>query len=294
MLLRSVFFTACSLFVASSAHAVSIGQAKDLLLSVQDTLSECSEERAAVNTSLAHLSDIELPISGDYALVNIPRGVLTVFEDHQIKFEMKVIVGKAENPTPVFSSTISSVRLNPTWTVPESIIEEENWYEKLQTDPDFFIRNKFEFRNKDYELIPLEEAMMDPTQVEKWIQSPGENNALGSYRFNVLSSESIYLHDTRDRENFYDGSPITLSHGCVRLENPKKFANWLLDLDEKKVDAFVRSGSSFDLPVRKEMPIFISYLPAWPGDENTIYIHDDIYNKNINCNTLQIYSEHSK
>ena len=222
-------------------------------------------------------------MKGKFVIVNIPGGFLTAYENAEPVLEMKIIVGKEEHQTPQFDTEITTVRLNPTWTVPSSIIKDDNWFKKLKEDKEFFLRNRFEFRDKDNLLLSLDEASENPNLVHRFIQSPGPMNALGKFRFNIKSVDSVYLHDTRDPENFYDGSPITLSHGCVRLEKPKEFAMWLLDWTEEKMDSYLYDGSTLDFKLKNEVPISLGYYTAWPNSENEIFIYEDVYklDKNI-------------
>lgn len=252
------------------------------LMSGLRNVNQCSDEQSAIVSTANRLKQLSFPKSGKFVLVNIPGGFMTAYEDGQAVMEMKVIVGKNTHQTPEFSTEISSVRFNPTWTVPYSIVQDENWKERLVTDTQFFIRNKFEFRDIEGKLLSLREAVDDPNRVSKFIQSPGDHNALGRYRFNIKSSESIYLHDTRDRENFYDGSSTTLSHGCVRLENPQKFAKWLTGWSNEKIESYIKEGSSYDYTLSEHVPVILGYFTAWPSAEGEILIYDDVYGKDIN------------
>ena len=263
---------------AASANQVTESIANYLnsgLRSVQ----QCSTEHDAIASTAERLKGLSFPTKGKFVLVNIPGGFMTAYEDGKAVMEMKTIVGKKTHQTPEYSTEISSVRFNPTWTVPYSIIQEDKWKEKLVNDTQFFIRNKFEFRQADGRLLSLREAIEAPERVSRFIQSPGDHNALGRYRFNIKSSESIYLHDTRDRENFYDGSPSTLSHGCVRLEDPKGFAKWLTGWSDEKIDSYIREGSSYDYILEEQVPVILGYFTAWPSANGEILVYDDVYNK---------------
>ena len=282
MLRRASLITALCFF-ASPVFADGAKFISDYISSALPSTEKCSIEQSSILHTVDKLEGVSFPKTGKFVLANIAGGFLTAFEDGSPVLEMKTIVGKVEHPTPEFFTEITSVRLDPTWTAPNSIVKDEGWRDKISKDPDFFIRNKFEFRDGKGQLLTLREAVEEPTRINSWIQSPGPLNALGAYRFNIKSSESIYLHDTRDPENFFDGSPITLSHGCVRLEKPKKFALWLLGWDEAKLSNYVTSGTSFDFPLQNHVPIVIGYYPAWPAATGEVYIYEDVYSKVDGC-----------
>ncbi|EPX83985.1 hypothetical protein Salmuc_01760 [Salipiger mucosus DSM 16094] len=239
----------------------------------------CSRAASAIDLSVDQLGDLAFRDTGKFVLVNIAAGSLVAYENGIPVMEMDAIVGKPEHETPEFDTEITSVRLNPTWTVPWSIVREEDWLERLETDPDFFRRNRFEIRDGDGDLMSLDEAAADPHRVRKFIQAPGRYNALGKFRFNIGSSQAIYLHDTRNRENFYDGSPITLSHGCVRIEKPLSFAAWLLERSESEITAMTRDGWTRDISLGTDVPIIMDYFTAWPNSAGELMIYDDIYDK---------------
>jgi murein L,D-transpeptidase YcbB/YkuD len=242
-----------------------------------ENLPNCSPEMNAINHTSEILSFTEFPSYGKFVLVNIPGGTLTAYEDGEPVIEMKAIVGKPLHPTPTQTTEITEVRFNPTWTVPSSIVISEKWMDRLYSDPDFFNRNNFDFKNKDGQNLTLEDAKSSPELIERFVQRPGLNNALGEYRFNIGSSQSIYLHDTRDRDAFHGNGPIALSHGCVRLEKPKEFAEWLLNMSSEEVDNFRAAGDTIDVELEYPVPIIMEYFTAWPDASGDIIIHEDIY-----------------
>lgn len=285
--MKKILLSFCfSLLLSGVSYAGSITDSiSEYLYSGLDDLSQCSSEYSAVSSTAEHIKNFYFPKKGKFVLVNVAGGFLTAYEDGRSIFEMRTIVGKATNQTPENQTEITSVRFNPTWTVPNSIVKEENFRERVQTETQFFLRNKFEFRDSNNELIPLQEAISNPSIIARFVQSPGNQNALGRYRFNIQSTNSIYLHDTRDPERFTDGSPITLSHGCVRLEKPKEFAKWLTGLTDKQIDKYIKEGSTYDYSLTDKVPVVMGYFTAWPNKDGEILVYDDIYNKNKNyCN----------
>lgn len=249
------------------------------LLAGQDLAPNCSPERAAIHSTAARLAKTAFPNEGKFVLVNIPAGRLVAYEDGAPVLEMKTIIGKAKHPTPTMSTRVTSVRLNPTWTVPWSIVREDDWRRKLREEPEFFTRNRFELRDAQDKLVTIADASKNPSRVTKFIQAPGRYNALGEYRFNIASSDAIYLHDTRDRQDFHEGGSIARSHGCVRLEDPRAFARWLLEVDDAWIEEQMRDGSTRDFSVPDNIPIVLGYFTAWPNADQEILVFDDVYGK---------------
>lgn len=265
--------------LAGAASANPADGIRAFLLAGQDLAASCSPERDAIRSTAARLAKTTFPSQGKFVLVNIPAGRLVAYEDGTPVLEMKTIIGKAKYQTPVMSTRVTSVRVNPTWTVPWSIVREDEWLRRLKDEPEFFTRNRFELRDAQDRLVTISEASKNPKLVAKFIQAPGRYNALGEYRFNIASSDAIYLHDTRDRQDFYEGGPIARSHGCVRLEDPRSFAKWLLDVDDDWLEEQMRDGSTRDFRVSETIPLVMDYFTAWPNSDQEIVVFDDVYGK---------------
>ncbi|MBO9428401.1 L,D-transpeptidase family protein [Sulfitobacter sp. R18_1] len=274
-----VALLAATCLFAPSAQAEPAEVLKNFIKSAAPTVAMCSRERQAIEHTVSSLDGISFPSEGKFVLVNIPTGILTAYEDGSPVLEMDIKVGTAEHQTPVWTTRLTEVRLNPTWTVPWTIVRDDEWRKRLVEEPEFFTRNRFELRTRDNELLSIEEASKNPNKVARFVQSPGRYNALGEYRFNIESSSAIYLHDTRDRQNFHDGSPLTLSHGCVRLEKPLEFAKWLLNKTEDEITDLKRDGSTLDIPIEDHIPLVMGYFTAWPDSTGDIVVYDDIYEK---------------
>ena len=273
---------ATSILFSTSALANGAEVIRQYIGSALPDLPQCSQESNSIKDSMENLLWSDFPTHGKFVLVNIPGASLTAYSDGEPVMEMKVVVGSPKHPTPVQETQITEVRLNPTWTVPYSIVRDEGWKDRLNKNPDFFTRNNFEFHDGNGGLLTLEEAQSDPDLVAHFVQAPGRYNALGEYRFNIQSSQAIYLHDTRDREAFDEDGPMALSHGCVRIQKPRDFALWLLDLSEDEVDELRSDGVTVDIKLPEPVPIVLGYFTAWPDAAGNIVIYEDIYNREQN------------
>ena len=142
---------------------------------------------------------------------------------------MRVIVGRQARRTPFFAGEITSIRLNPTWTVPERIAVEDK-LPVILDDRDFLKEHGFRV------FAPAGEAWreIDPAEVD-WTrlsekhfpyrlrQDPGPENALGRIKFQIPNLHDIYLHDTPSR-GLFARAERGFSSGCIRVEHPVDLA----------------------------------------------------------------------
>jgi L,D-transpeptidase YcbB len=203
---------------------------------------------------------------GKLIIVNIPEFELYVDSGKNITFQMDVVVGAEGHNTTMFSGNLSTVVFSPYWNVPPSIVKKE-------------ILPAME-RNKNY----LEKKDMEITGHEGGLpvirQRPGNKNALGKVKFLFPNSFDIYMHDTPDKE-FFKRSGRSLSHGCIRLSDPVKMANYLLQDSKKwtpqKIDSAMNSGDEQFVKIPHPVPVIITYYTSWVDDKGTLRFADDIY-----------------
>lgn len=202
----------------------------------------------------------------DYILVNIPEYKLHVFEKGQQAFDMNVIVGAEGNSTVIFNGKLKYVVFAPYWNVPPSIVRKE-------IVPGMN-------RNSNY----LERQNMEITGHEGGLpvvrQKPGPKNSLGLVKFLFPNNYNIYLHDTPNRDLFSRASR-SLSHGCIRIQEPAKMANYLLT-DQKewtpeKIDSAMHGTKEKWVTVSNPVSVFICYLTAWVDDNGKLNFRKDIY-----------------
>ena len=140
--------------------------------------------------------------------VNVADYSVAVMDGDTIIHQSRVIVGKPETPTPIFSNVMRYILINPSWQVPDSIIQKE-----MLPKLDYLSRHGYEVKTVGGRLTVR--------------QLPGETNALGRIAFMFPNDHSIYLHDTPSRELF-DEETRAFSHGCIRVEDPLSLAELVL------------------------------------------------------------------
>ncbi len=200
----------------------------------------------------------------DHIEVNIPDFSLAVLHGTAIVHQARVIVGKPENPTPLFSKKMEFLIVNPYWNVPYSIIKKE-MLPKLASDPNYFERHGYEVVERGNTLIVR--------------QPPGEENALGRIKFMFPNAYSVYLHDTPSR-SLFDNDQRALSHGCIRVDQPFKLAEVVLGRDsgwsEERVRRLVGRGErAINLP--RPIPIHLMYFTAFVDEYGHLQLRDDLY-----------------
>jgi murein L,D-transpeptidase YcbB/YkuD len=180
---------------------------------------------------------------------------------------MRAIVGAPEHPTPVLHARMTSVLFNPPWNVPWSIIQNEI-RPLLKRDPGYLERNGYAYVERN-----------GGRQLE---QLPGPNNALGQIKFEMPNLDDIYLHDTPTR-TLFARSRRALSHGCVRVEDPRGLASLVLAPSPAAapdaIDQAVASGETLSVPLPHAIPVYLLYWTAFVDADGQVEFRDDIYGR---------------
>ena len=225
-----------------------------------------------------------------YIWVNLPGYYLKVWSADTVALESKIICGKPNTPTPILTSAISDLVLYPTWTVPTSIISKD-MLPGLKRNTSYLARKGLYLLNGKGEKI--NPANVNWTKYTKGIpfriqQGSGDDNALGVIKFNFENPFSVYLHDTNQRYLFKN-SIRSLSHGCVRVQEWQKLANFIVRNDSinlKKNDImhyntdsiinWIAHKEKHTIEVKNKIPLFIRYFSC-ENINGSIKFYDDIY-----------------
>ncbi len=199
---------------------------------------------------------------------------------------MDVIVGKPYRRTPVFTETIKYIVFNPFWNVPASIAIQDK-LPQLKRDPAAAAAAGFEAKPQGSDVFVPVDAI-DWSGVRKGNfnyllrQRPGEYNALGRMKFMLPNAHAVYLHDTPSRELFRR-QERSFSSGCVRLEQPRQLAEWLLAKDgnpaHRRLDALLASGDTTTIYLKKPIPTYLVYFTAFVADDGDVAFRRDIYDR---------------
>lgn len=215
-----------------------------------------------------------------YIVINIASATLRYMEKDSVVLEMKIVAGKPNTPTPRFAARCNEIILYPYWNVPHSIAVKEILPAVKASVGVLELLNM--------QVVDKKGKVVNPNTVQwsaynarhlpyRFRQSTGCDNALGIIKFNLTSPYSVYLHDTNLKSAFA-ASKRYFSHGCIRLEQPEKLANYLLteQLDSKFLAACLKNQRPVHLPLQQAVPVFVVYVTA-AVDSGRAVFYDDIY-----------------
>lgn len=243
-----------------------------------------------VNQVLVNLERVrwlEPDLPEKYIIVNIPAQTLWAVDDNKVKFEMPVIIGRKKRQTKSFVTTITGVRFNPTWTVPETI-KFEDYLPKLQEDPNYLNDKGIEFvwgRGSDALTLPPESiqwAHLSENDIKsiRMVQGPGSNNPLGRIRLHMPNQYNIYLHDTNNKGKF-TREDRALSSGCVRMLDPHKIAEFVLadnnNWSEERMTKVLDKGEMKDIGASNKIPVYLLYQTIWENSDGELTFGGDVY-----------------
>ncbi|MEQ5206484.1 L,D-transpeptidase [Proteus sp. fly-1067] len=243
------------------------------------------------------------PAIGDTGIwVNIPDFSLYFYANNELILDSKVIVGRPDRKTPIMSSALNNVVVNPPWNVPTSMTRKDI-VPRGKADPSYFSRKGYTiysgWGNDAYPINPYDidwqnmSAANFPYRI--W-QAPGPTNSLGRYKFNMPNSEAIYLHDTPNH-SLFSKNMRAISSGCIRVNKASELASILLGdagWKQDRIDAALKRGSTQYAPIPERIPVYLYYQTAWVAQENAPQYRVDIYGYDKSISNAQPYLENIK
>jgi murein L,D-transpeptidase YcbB/YkuD len=220
-----------------------------------------------------------------HLIVNIPYFHVVAREHGNAVSDIRVVVGKPGNETPVFSSTMDSVVFSPYWNIPDTIVSGET-APAVARDENYLARNNIEvLRVSNGSAERVDPSTIDwdkPEAIERlaFRQRPGARNALGHVKFLFPNPYNVYLHDT-PADNLFSRLGRAFSHGCVRVEEPEALAKYVLrgqtDWDEPRIRTAMNAGVEKLVKLREPIPVHIVYFTAWVDEAGGIHFQPDVY-----------------
>lgn len=211
-----------------------------------------------------------LPVSlkDDYLAVNIPEFKLHVYHADSLLWSCDVVVGQAVHQTTIFYGEVKYVVFSPYWNVPPGILRNEI-IPGMKKNGNYINAHHMEITGYSNGLPVVR-------------QKPGSENSLGLVKFLFPNSYNIYLHDTPSKSLFGESSRA-FSHGCIRVKEPAKLAEFLLknskNWDTDKINNAMHSGREQYVTLKDKVPVFIAYFTAFTDRNNTLNFRKDIYNR---------------
>ncbi|WP_145548254.1 L,D-transpeptidase [Yersinia intermedia] len=219
-------------------------------------------------------------------MVNIPNYSLNYYKNGAEVLSSRVIVGRPSRKTPLMSSALNNVVVNPPWNVPTSLVRQDI-VPKARYDAGYFQRHGYTvlsgWSNEAEVVDPsmIDWSMISPNNFPYRLrQAPGASNSLGRFKFNMPSSDAIYLHDTPNH-GLFQKDIRALSSGCVRVNKASDLANMLLQdagWNDARVSSTLKQGDTTYVNIRQRVPVQLYYLTAWVADDGKPQFRTDIYN----------------
>ena len=226
--------------------------------------------------------------------VNIPDFNLRYYKDGDMISKMGVVVGRIDRPTPLFSNSIKYMVLNPTWTIPDNLIKRDLIH-VFRNNPNYLTEHNIHvFKGKkEIEITPdmINEYEHSNKKVPfRFVQYPGDDNALGRVKFMFPNKYAVYLHDT-DNKNLLNRRYKIYSSGCMRVDKPFELLDILLtharkNYDRYDIEEIIATNKPKIIRLKKYIPIHIVYFTVYEEDglayfKNDIYMYDKIIQESI-------------
>jgi murein L,D-transpeptidase YcbB/YkuD len=220
----------------------------------------------------------------DMVLVDIAGFEVSYRHGGKIVWSSPAQVGRPYRQTPVFRDQIRYLEVNPTWTVPPTILQKDI-LPQLAKDPS-------SLQQKDMQVVTHDGQYVDPTTID-WSQypqkrfphllrqNPGPNNALGRIKFMFPNKHLVYLHDTPSR-NLFERDQRAFSSGCIRVKNPFELAELLLDdpqWTQSRIDEVVKSKQTTRINLVKPVTVILMYWTVNIRDDGGMMFKTDVYDR---------------
>ncbi|AKF25769.1 hypothetical protein YH65_10510 [Sulfurovum lithotrophicum] len=225
----------------------------------------------------------------EYVAVNVPDFNLRYYRDDEMIFKTGVVVGRIDRPTPIFSDKIEYMVINPTWTIPDNLIKRDLIH-VFRENPAYLEENNIHVFSGNKE-INITQEMLDPYEHSdkkvpyRFVQYPGDTNALGRVKFMFPNKYSVYLHDT-DNKSLLTRRYKIYSSGCMRVDKPFDLMDILLihakgTYTKADIEAIIATDKPKTIRLKNAIPVHILYFTVFVEDglayfKNDIYLYDKI------------------
>ena len=238
-------------------------------------------------SSANRLAGVNFPFGDRYVVVNLPSTSVEAVENGRVAHRYVAIVGDPEHPSPEIAAQIQVINLNPTWTVPTSIIKKEI-IPRMQRDPGYLSRAKIRILDGSGQEIDPKAVNWGTERAANYTlrQDSGAGNSLGSIRIGMPNKLAVYMHDTPSK-GLFGADYRFLSHGCVRVQGVYDLAEWLLQgaggvvpngvWDKAAMQAKVKEGAPYDIRLAKPAPVIWVYATGWSNGDGPANFRDDVY-----------------
>jgi len=221
--------------------------------------------------------------------VNIPDFNLRYYRNNKQIFKTGIVVGRIDRPTPIFSDKITYMVLNPTWTIPDNLIKRDLIH-TLRDNPNYLMENNIHvFRGKERVTVTSQELNKYENNSSKvpyrFVQYPGDNNALGRIKFMFPNKYAVYIHDT-DNKSLLERRYKIYSSGCIRVDKPFDLLDIMLphlqqSYSHNQIQEILATLEPTTLKLTQAIPVHLLYFTVYKEDglayfKNDIYLYDQM------------------
>ena len=235
-----------------------------------------AEKIAKLEVAMEAVRWLPADLGSRYVFINAPSFRASYVNDGKEQLSMRVVVGSKANQTYFFQDQIETVEFNPYWGVPKSIIVNE-MLPKLRADPSYLDRLGYEVSYGGRK-VASSQVNWNTTHAVDVRQPPGGDNALGELKILFPNEHAIYMHDTPSK-SYFNRDMRALSHGCVRLAEPRVMAAAVMGTTVEEIGKQIASGQNRAVQVPQKIPVYVSYFTAWPNKDGVIEYFDDVYGR---------------
>lgn len=239
------------------------------------------ERFTQLNESARRLAVRNFGFGQRYVVVNIPSASVEAIESGIVEKRFIAVVGKKDRASPEVETRITNVNLNPTWTVPISIIKKDI-IPKMQKDPAYLAKAKIHIYGASGNEVDPRAIDWSTERATAFTlrQESGTGNALGQVRIDMPNREAVYMHDTPSKRLFLRDDRFH-SSGCVRVENVRDLAVWILEgqkgWDRAAIDAGIADGKRKDIRPKEPIPVIWTYLTGYVTPDGQVHFRPDVY-----------------
>jgi murein L,D-transpeptidase YcbB/YkuD len=253
-----------------------------------------SKNIQAIITNLDKTKLYPKRFEAEHIEINIPDFNLRYYKNHSLNMKKGIVVGRIDRPTPLFSDAIEYMVLNPTWTIPDNLIKRDLIH-VLRENPSYLEENNIHVFSGNKE-ISIGQSMLDKYEHSskrvpyRFVQYPGDSNALGRVKFIFPNKYAVYLHDT-DNKSLLSRRYKIYSSGCMRVEQPFELVDKFLShakgsYSHAKIESILESMKPTTIRLRKNIPVHIVYFTVYEENgkayfKNDIYLYDQIIQESV-------------
>ena len=242
----------------------------------------------SIVTNLDKLKVFPDAFPNEYIQVNLPDFSMDYYRNQNSILHMNVVVGRDVRPTPIFSSFMTYLELNPNWNIPENLVRKD-LIPALQENPNYLKEHNIHAFNGWQDTNEISNFSVDKLLPYadnenahipyRFVQYPGDNNALGRVKFMFPNKYSVYLHDT-DNKSLFERRYLIYSSGCMRLEQPfellEVLKSRLRSADVKNISKYRNSLTTKILNFTEKLPVYTTYFTVFRRNGLT-YFRKDVY-----------------